>query len=432
MPTLPSGPLSFSQIQGEFGGSNPISLSEYYRTGLYVPDIPQAATIPTGGTISVTSFFGTSGYFYFNSTITNYTGTYSLYSALVSAGWNQSSPVQVNLTVTGTVVGSSIYGYAMTIERMPVNSTVNLHNYGVISGKPGESSFAFNSWQAINGQLLASTVPGSPAFAYINSAGQYVGSPYPEGLYRTLTAQHGGRALLIQNPVTNIYNYSGAWIAGGGGAGGNGQGIYNSSHNYATITNDCGSLSSHMPGGSGWDAITCSVVGQLNDRWPYVYNYAGGNIAGGGGGGGGGIRFAYNALACGFATVTAAGGGGGGGQTITGSSGAGIPGCYTYCGGVDSYGAGYGSGGSAGGAGAGGAGGGVNQGIYNATYFLGGAGGNGGSFGADGGYGGPSNGAFTPGTSTYPTQGGYGGRARRVYDGDIILQVNSGTIYGSW
>lgn len=37
-----SGPISFSQLQAEFGGANPISLSEYYRGGSYVP-----ATIPT-------------------------------------------------------------------------------------------------------------------------------------------------------------------------------------------------------------------------------------------------------------------------------------------------------------------------------------------------------------------------------------------------
>jgi len=32
-----SGAISFSQIQAEFGGSNPISLSEYYRGGTHVP-----------------------------------------------------------------------------------------------------------------------------------------------------------------------------------------------------------------------------------------------------------------------------------------------------------------------------------------------------------------------------------------------------------
>ena len=427
MPILPSGPLSFSQIQSGFGGSNPISLSEYYRSGSFVPNITQTAGIPTSGTISVSTFLGIN-YFGFDSTITNYTGTYSLYNALVSAGWNQSSPVQVNLTVTGTVVGSSIYYYAMVIERMPENSIVNLHNYGVISGKPGDSSLAYFDWQPIGGQLKASTVPGSPSFGYYNSANALVSN----GDGRNLSAQHGGRALLIENPVTNIYNYSGAWIAGGGGAGGNGQGRFGSSHNYVAITNDCGIFGTHMPGGSGWDAITCSVVGQLNGRWPYVYNY--GNIAGGGGGGGGGLIYYFNALACSFATVTAAGGGGGGGQTITGSTGVGIAGCYTTCGGVNFYPAANGGGGTGGGPGGGGAGGGVDQGIYNATYRTGGAGGNGGTFGADGGEGSnPSNGpfAFTQGSGSFPSKGGAGGRARRVLDGDMILQVG-GTVYGSW
>lgn len=44
--TLPaSGTLSFSQIQTEFGGSNPISLSEYYKNGSNVPStVPEAVT----------------------------------------------------------------------------------------------------------------------------------------------------------------------------------------------------------------------------------------------------------------------------------------------------------------------------------------------------------------------------------------------------
>ena len=49
---LPStGPLSFSDIQTEFGGSNPIYLSEYYG----VDD-----DVPTEGTIRVSDFYDTS------------------------------------------------------------------------------------------------------------------------------------------------------------------------------------------------------------------------------------------------------------------------------------------------------------------------------------------------------------------------------------
>lgn len=32
-----SGAISLSQVQSEYGGSNPISMSEYYRGGSYVP-----------------------------------------------------------------------------------------------------------------------------------------------------------------------------------------------------------------------------------------------------------------------------------------------------------------------------------------------------------------------------------------------------------
>lgn len=58
---LPTTSLSFSALQAEFGGSNPISLSEYYRGGPYVPSGTTSAygTIPTSGQISLGVFRGT-------------------------------------------------------------------------------------------------------------------------------------------------------------------------------------------------------------------------------------------------------------------------------------------------------------------------------------------------------------------------------------
>jgi hypothetical protein len=56
MPISPSGSVSLGVIQTEFGGSNPIALSEYYRGGTYVPNTERnslAATIPTSGQISI-------------------------------------------------------------------------------------------------------------------------------------------------------------------------------------------------------------------------------------------------------------------------------------------------------------------------------------------------------------------------------------------
>ena len=51
MPLQSSGAISLSQIQTEFGGSNPISLNEYYSA---------ADGIPSSGTISMNQFYGKS------------------------------------------------------------------------------------------------------------------------------------------------------------------------------------------------------------------------------------------------------------------------------------------------------------------------------------------------------------------------------------
>lgn len=53
-----SGVLTLNDIQTEFGGTNPIDLSEYYRGGGLVPDSPLNAAIPTSGVISVSDFYG--------------------------------------------------------------------------------------------------------------------------------------------------------------------------------------------------------------------------------------------------------------------------------------------------------------------------------------------------------------------------------------
>lgn len=53
-----SGAITLTDIQTEFGGSAPTSLSEYYRGGTYVGDISLNSGIPTSGAISLTDFYG--------------------------------------------------------------------------------------------------------------------------------------------------------------------------------------------------------------------------------------------------------------------------------------------------------------------------------------------------------------------------------------
>ena len=56
-----SGAISLSNIQSEFGGSNPISISEYVRGGSLVPDSIANSAIPTSlSNISFSDFYGSS------------------------------------------------------------------------------------------------------------------------------------------------------------------------------------------------------------------------------------------------------------------------------------------------------------------------------------------------------------------------------------
>jgi len=53
-----TGAISLTDIQTEFGGTNPISLSEYYKGGAYVLTTDYAPNVPTSGAISLSDFYG--------------------------------------------------------------------------------------------------------------------------------------------------------------------------------------------------------------------------------------------------------------------------------------------------------------------------------------------------------------------------------------
>ena len=63
--TLPvSGPLAMTDIQTEFGGTNPIGLNEYYAGGGLVPagTTGTYGAVPSSGALSIQNFYGTSNY----------------------------------------------------------------------------------------------------------------------------------------------------------------------------------------------------------------------------------------------------------------------------------------------------------------------------------------------------------------------------------
>lgn len=103
-----SGAISLTTIQTEFGGANPISMSEYYAGGTYVPtgSTGDSGPIPTSGQISISEFYGSAAI------IDTQTVTYGVY--------NQGQPTPP-------------YGPAYTWTGFDNASGISVGNFGSIS-----------------------------------------------------------------------------------------------------------------------------------------------------------------------------------------------------------------------------------------------------------------------------------------------------------
>lgn len=88
VPTIPSA-IALTNIQTEFGGSDPIAINEYYAGGTYVASGTANATsvsIPTSGTIAFSNFSGaTAGFLPFVNAF--YIYDVWITTALVSVRW---------------------------------------------------------------------------------------------------------------------------------------------------------------------------------------------------------------------------------------------------------------------------------------------------------------------------------------------------------
>lgn len=108
---VPTGPISLSDIQSEFGGSSPISLSEYYRGGAYVPSGTTSAygTIPTSGPINIGVFRGT------QKSVLQDLSNHTIYverSATGSDFYNQSSALaRLTVSTSGKLIGLGSTGW---------------------------------------------------------------------------------------------------------------------------------------------------------------------------------------------------------------------------------------------------------------------------------------------------------------------------------
>lgn len=268
-----SGLITLSDIQDEFGGVNPISLSEYYRNGAYVTS--NNTQVPTAGQIGFSQFYSGVKMFFLN--ITANTQEADVEALSLAAGWDGGAPITVNIG-SGVYVWSDSTSVAGLIVPATIPSSVTINNSGYIIGRGGDGGYGGNG-------------------------------------------QAGGPALLVEAANVSVINASGAYIAGGGGGGGS---------NFTYVHSGGGGGAGGGKGGnSNTRHKTCiggaggavGLAGANGESWgsPYTDDNYGGSDGGtgdpigyGGGAGGGGAA----GIDTGSSNGQYGGAGGGGGRIL--------------------------------------------------------------------------------------------------------------------
>lgn len=232
-----SGPLSLKDIQDEFGGTEPILLSEYYAI---------AKDIPSTGAIDVGDFYGALDTF--SLTISANQSKLNLRSYAVTQGWDEYAKLLVTIANDVVIDSDDTTTPALTVDGA-YERGLTLINNGTIVGMGGGG--------------------GTGGVSAVGSKTE----PTP--------GEDGGNALLVSSAVS-IDNQG--TIAGGGGGGGGGAGCY-----YFD-----GSLAATIDGGGGGGAqtgLTDSLGGGTLDGSAGGQDGGDGTFSAAGAGGSGGSFF---------------------------------------------------------------------------------------------------------------------------------------------
>ena len=268
-----SGPISLANIQTEFGGSNPISLSEYYRNGAYVTS--NNTGVPTSGVISLNQFYGTTAQFSF-AISSNYSSPQDLRTLALAAGWDgtdylvatnnaiisSNTTSSAALTISGSFPNGVLFvnnGYVVGMggrggaaegnggtqqgyaggSALSISSAVSINNAGTLAGGGGggSSSTSFG-WSGTiltggGGGGASGLTPAIAGFCYYNSTAQPSQYNASTGMYSTGGATSPG---YISGVVAPQAGYGGSWgsAGGAGGYGGGAGGAAVSGNSYVT------------------------------------------------------------------------------------------------------------------------------------------------------------------------------------------------------
>jgi hypothetical protein len=149
MPT-PSGTISLLDIQNEFGGSSPISLSEYYALAGFVPG---GQGVPSSGVISFNDLRGKTKIFDLSAASGTTLYNINVRTALVGAGWDGSSPAIYRIPATTYITSASTANPALLVAGSFPNG-ITIVNSGYILGRGGNGGSSGGGSGAAGGTAL--------------------------------------------------------------------------------------------------------------------------------------------------------------------------------------------------------------------------------------------------------------------------------------
>jgi hypothetical protein len=155
-----SGKISIGDIRDEFESSSG-KLSDYYRGGSLVSDVPSNSGVPSGGVISLKDFYGATSYVpvQFNPSSINFNGAGETISVTITSSepWNLIYPLLVSASSNSGSGG--VQTVSLTVGANPDGTTRN----AIIYANTTEDSASLNLSQSGNPDTLTLT----PSTKYI-------------------------------------------------------------------------------------------------------------------------------------------------------------------------------------------------------------------------------------------------------------------------
>ena len=170
-----SGAISLDDIQTEWGGSNPIGMSEYYGDGDYVYDGAADGddnAIPESGAIDISDFYDTTAATVL--TISSNTNNYNIKTAVQNAGADLNTPVLLTIASGVTVGAADNSAPAMKTDTgWGSGVSITITNQGSIVGGAGSDTSGNPSSGGGSGGASRSNWPGfgHPMYGFPGGAG---------------------------------------------------------------------------------------------------------------------------------------------------------------------------------------------------------------------------------------------------------------------